>query len=342
MKIAIRAEGGSQIGMGHIMRTLVLAKELAKTNDVFYICKVDTPLSSKYIPGIDKAKSEGFKLLTINENNFIKELCKVKADCLITDSYDVNEEYFNLTKDMFKITGYIDDMNLYNFNVDFVINQNIGAEEYSYKVNKDTKLFLGSKYTMLREEFRKNPKKPIKKEVQNIMITVGGADPNGIINIICDYIKDLEFKYHIVIGPSFKEGNVKKLIKLKNSKDNINLYFNANMIGIMNKCDIAISGCGSTLYELAACSIPTLGLIIADNQEKIAQKMHKEGLIYNLGWYTDLTKNKIVENIEEISKIDNRQEMIKNQKIINRNGVEELSRKIEFYKNYELHRGNKI
>ncbi len=34
--------------------------------------------------------------------------------------------------------------------------------------------------------------------------------------------------------------------------------------------------------------------------------------------------------------------MIKSQKIINRNGVEELSRQIELYKNYELHRGNKI
>ena len=40
MKIAIRADGGSKIGMGHIMRTLVLAKELAKTNDVFYICRI--------------------------------------------------------------------------------------------------------------------------------------------------------------------------------------------------------------------------------------------------------------------------------------------------------------
>ncbi|MBY6829020.1 UDP-2,4-diacetamido-2,4,6-trideoxy-beta-L-altropyranose hydrolase, partial [Clostridium botulinum] len=59
MKIAIRAEGGFQIGMGHIMRTLILAKGLAKTNDVFYICKVDTPLSSKYRPGIDKVKFEG-------------------------------------------------------------------------------------------------------------------------------------------------------------------------------------------------------------------------------------------------------------------------------------------
>ncbi|MDU4600319.1 MAG: UDP-2,4-diacetamido-2,4,6-trideoxy-beta-L-altropyranose hydrolase, partial [Clostridium sporogenes] len=299
MKIAIRADGGSQIGMGHIMRTLVLAKELAKTNDVFYICKVDVPLSSKYKSGMDKVKAEGFNVVTINENNIINDLKNISVDCLITDSYDVNEEYFNLTKGMFEITGYIDDMNLHYFNVDFIINQNIGAEEYSYKANKDTRLFLGTNYTMLREEFRKNPNKNIKKEVQNFMITVGGADPNGITNIICNYVKDLEFKFHVIIGPSFKEENIKKLIYLKKLKDNINLYFNANMIEIMNKCDIAISACGSTLYELSACQVPTLGLIIADNQEKIAYKMDERGLIYNLGWYDELTKDIIIDNIKK-------------------------------------------
>ncbi|EPY2305686.1 UDP-2,4-diacetamido-2,4,6-trideoxy-beta-L-altropyranose hydrolase [Clostridium sporogenes] len=333
MKIAIRADGGSQIGMGHIMRTLVLAKELAKTNDVFYICKVDVPLSSKYKSGMDKVKAEGFNVVTINENNIINDLKNISVDCLITDSYDVNEEYFNLTKGMFEITGYIDDMNLHYFNVDFIINQNIGAEEYSYKANKDTRLFLGTNYTMLREEFRKNPNKNIKKEVQNFMITVGGADPNGITNIICNYVKDLEFKFHVIIGPSFKEENIKKLIYLKKLKDNINLYFNANMIEIMNKCDIAISACGSTLYELSACQVPTLGLIIADNQQKIAYKMDERGLIYNLGWYEELTKDIIIDNIKKIYKLDNRQIMIKKQKNINKNGVGKLVMEIEKIKN---------
>ncbi|NFN86285.1 UDP-2,4-diacetamido-2,4,6-trideoxy-beta-L-altropyranose hydrolase [Clostridium sporogenes] len=328
MKIAIRADGGSKIGMGHIMRTLVLAKELAKANDVFYICKVDVSLSSKYKSGIDKAKAEGFNVVTINENNIIDELRNISADCLITDSYDVNEEYFNLTKDMFKITGYIDDMDLYYFNVDFIINQNIGAEGYSYKVNKDTKLFLGTNYTMLREEFRKNPNKNIKKEVQNVMITVGGADSDGITNTICDYVKDLELKFHIVIGPSFREENIEKLLRLKKLKDNINLHFNANMIEIMNKCDIAISACGSTLYELAVCSVPTIGLITADNQEKIAYKMHRAGLIYNLGWYKDLTKNIIIDNIEKISRLNNREVMISKQKIIDKYGIEKLGLEI--------------
>ncbi|ENK1242695.1 UDP-2,4-diacetamido-2,4,6-trideoxy-beta-L-altropyranose hydrolase [Clostridium botulinum] len=329
MKIAIRADGGPEIGMGHIMRTLVLAKELAKANDVFYICKVDNSLSSKYKVGIDKIISQGFRVLTINENNILSELKHISADCLITDSYDVNEEYFNLTKYMFKVTGYIDDMNLYYFNVDFIINQNIGAEEYFYKVNKDTKLFLGTNYTMLREEFRKNHKKDIKKEVQNVMLTVGGSDQDGITNIIYDYVKDLGFKFHIVIGPSFKEENIEKLVKLKKLKDNINLYFNANMIEIMNKCDIAVSACGSTLYELAVCRIPTLGLIIADNQEKVAYKMNERGLIYNLGWCKDLTKDIIIDNIKKISKLKNRERIIKNQCIINKNGVEKLIKAIE-------------
>ncbi|WP_414646568.1 hypothetical protein [Clostridium tetani] len=57
MKIAIRADDGNKICMAHIMRTLVLAKELAKTNDVFYISRVDNPLFSKYKSGIDKIKS---------------------------------------------------------------------------------------------------------------------------------------------------------------------------------------------------------------------------------------------------------------------------------------------
>lgn len=324
MKIAIRADGGSKIGMGHIMRTLVLAKELAKTNDVFYVSRVDNPLSSKYKSGIDKIKTQGFNIVIIDEHNFIKKLCEVEADCLITDSYDVNEEYFNITKKFFKVTGYIDDMNLHYFNVDFIINQNIGAEEYIYKVNKGTKLFLGSNYTMLRKEFRNLQYKDINKKVLDIMITVGGADPNGITNKICDYVKDLEFKFHIVIGPSFKEENIEKLIMLKNTRNTINLYFDVNMIEIMNKCDIAISACGSTLYELAACSIPTIGVIIADNQETIAYKMHEKGLIYNLGWFTVLTKDKILDNIKKICKLDNRELMIKKQTIVNKNGVKKL------------------
>lgn len=63
-----------KLGMGHIMRTLVLAKELAKTNVIYYICRVDIPLSDKYSYGIEKVIKEGFKVVAIDENNLINGL----------------------------------------------------------------------------------------------------------------------------------------------------------------------------------------------------------------------------------------------------------------------------
>lgn len=202
MKIAIQADGGTEIGMGHVMRTLVLAKEFLKENDVFYICRVESKDGckqcikvsdnevnsleklekfeinySKYSQGIKKILSEGFTVKLINEDNLINELKWIKTDMLITDSYSVNEDYFHETKKIFRKTIYIDDTNKYYFDVDFLINQNIDAIDFEYKVNDDTKLLLGTKYLLLRDEFKKLPNKTIREKIQDIIITVGGADP---------------------------------------------------------------------------------------------------------------------------------------------------------------------
>lgn len=339
MKIAIRADGGSNMGMGHIIRTVNLAKELAKTNEVFYVCRVDNNLkenelhcsykslvSSKYRMGIEKVKSEGFQVEYINEAFIIEELKNIKADLLITDSYDVDENYFHQTKRMFKKTVYIDDMNLYYFDVDILINQNINANELKYKVNDYTELLVGLNYVMLREEFINVPKRIIKDKVENIMVTVGGADPKHLTERILDWVQDIEYTFHVVIGPSFEENNNFK----EYESNKVKFYYDANMCEIMLNCDMAISTCGSTLYELAACELPTLGIIIAENQRKIAYKMNTEGIIKNLGWVYKLNRKEFINNIEKIaSNYKLRLSMSKaGSNIVDGKGVERLSEAI--------------
>jgi len=328
MKIALRVDGGSIIGMGHIMRTLVLARELAKTNSVFYVCKTDEPLTEKYINGINKIKQEGFEVVLINEHNVIDELASVNADCLITDSYDVDEDYFNDSKDMFSKTGYIDDINAFYYNVDFVINQNVTANNYKYKCNKDTSLFLGTDYVMLRGEFRDSKPNFIKNNIKDILITMGGSDPANFTLKLLKYIKDLDHNFHVVIGPSFSKIN--EIEQEAKSSDNIKLYFNANMVEMMKICDIAITAAGSTLYELGALGVPTLGVILADNQEAVAKEMHKNGYMINLGWYNKVEKKDVLDAISGISDIKAREEMSALAiKQINKNGVEKLCSEIQ-------------
>ncbi|MBU3074171.1 UDP-2,4-diacetamido-2,4,6-trideoxy-beta-L-altropyranose hydrolase [Clostridium estertheticum] len=296
MKIAIRADGGANIGMGHIMRTLVIAKEFSKINDVFYICRVDNPLSEKYRIGIEMIKSQGFVVMEIREEFMLLDIKDIQADLLITDSYDVDERYFNETKKMFNQTVYIDDMNLYCFNVDFLINQNVDAADFEYKVNPNTKLLIGPTYIMLREEFRVNSKKYVKINVNDIMITVGGGDPQHVTEQLLEYVERLEYNFHVIVGPSFDGKGF-----LKNFKSpKISFYYNANMYEIMKKCDIAISACGSTLYELATCGIATLGIIVAENQQGIAAKLSEMGIIKNIGWYDKLDKDMFVSELNNL------------------------------------------
>ena len=344
MRIGIRADGGTEMGMGHIMRTLVLAKELKKQNNqVFYVCKIDlldtlacnielhskcfdeikkSGISTRYKMGIQKVISEDFKVHFVRENHLIEDISKIPLDFLITDSYDVNENYFNRTKSIFNKTAYIDDMNLYYFNVDFLLNQNVDAEDFKYRVNNDTKLILGAKYVMMREEFRKLPIKNIKPKAGDIMLTVGGSDPFHLTDKILSWVRDSDYNFHVVVGPSFE--HIEHLKKHENNK--IKLYYNANMHNIMEKCDVAISACGSTLYELAACGVPTIGVIIADNQLGIAKKLNDIGIIKNLGWHDKLNREDFIYNLNQLASNYNLRKVMseKSRNIVDGKGVERI------------------
>ncbi|MCB2340763.1 UDP-2,4-diacetamido-2,4,6-trideoxy-beta-L-altropyranose hydrolase [Clostridium estertheticum] len=326
MKIAIRADGGANIGMGHIMRTLVLANELSKIHDVIYICRVDNPLSEKYRIGIEMVKSQGFVVKTIREDFILLDLNNMEADLLITDSYDVDEKYFDETKRMFNKTAYIDDMNLYYFNVNFLINQNIDGIDFDYKVNNDTKLLIGPDYIMLRDEFRDVSEKYIKEEVKDIMVTVGGSDPHHITEQILDYVKMLDYNFHIVVGPSFEKDNYLK--DFENLK--VRLYYNASMYEIMQNCDVAVAACGSTLYELAVCGIPTLGLIIVENQQGIAKKMDELSMIKSMGWYDRLIKEEFINELNYLCNdfVKRREMSLKAKKAIDGNGVKRIVKEL--------------
>lgn len=285
MNICIRADGGSTIGMGHIMRTLVLAEELKKNHNVFYICRIDKPLSDRYKPGIDLVKNKGFKIITIYEDELKQKIINIKADCIITDSYDVDEEYFDILRSKFFISGCIYDTdceNIDTFNVDFFINPDLYALEQNYKTKNCNKVLLGSKYIILRKEFLEFEgyhKNKLSPAIKNIMITLGGGNCDFCISKILKDVKDLkQFNFYVVLGSAFK--NKDKLLNKYKEYSNIKIKYNVtNMCDLMRKCDLAISSCSTTLYELMYLGIPTICVITADNQVVMGDYLKKLDII---------------------------------------------------------------
>lgn len=305
-KIAIRADGGNDIGMGHVMRCMAISKELLERNiEVFFISKFCEEVNDIFI-------NQGIKFINIYSNNLDDEILEIEKiiknnsiDCVITDSYNLSDDYLFKMKQLVRILVSIDDNSLYKYPSDIIINGNIYANNLNYKlINRDTKLLLGSQYCILRNEFRKNFDFRVKEKVENILITMGGSDINNFTPWILDTIKDLKVNINVIIGKSFECTN--EIQEISKKYNNINLIYNPNNISeIMKNNDIAVSASGSTAYELCKVGVPTILLVQAKNQENIAYEFDKKGIMINMGYFHDLSKDKLLENINFL--IDNKE-----------------------------------
>jgi len=313
MIVALRVDGGKDIGMGHIMRTMALANDLKKkekNEEVFYITKDDQK-------AVNKLKENDFEVVIIDKDlSYEKEIEKVKdiikkrkVNKLITDSYEIDQSYLIEMRKVVDKLVTIHDYAPFAFPSHVVINGNAYAEDLDYQsYYGDTEFLLGTDYLLLREEFRNLPEIEVRDKAQNILVTVGGYDLRNLTPKIIDalnsidldemeeqYIDKENLHIDVVIGPSFD--NVDEIVEeVRKSSLDISLNFNVKkMSELMIKSDIAISSGGSTLYELAVTKTPALVLLQAENQIMVAEKLDEKRVI-NLGFkinYDCLIEEKI-------------------------------------------------
>lgn len=304
-KVGIRVDGGSTIGMGHIMRCMTIAEAFTQNGiEVIFISKVNE--------GINKLIDSGYKVVQLPKDQVytdkklfygdinsldkeIEEIKKIienkKIDIMVIDSYNVTYEYLLKIKSYVKLV-YIDDVNKFVYPVDVLVNGNIMAKNLNYeKYSEEEVLLLGIDYNLIRDEFLDIQTGSMNKDVKEIMVTTGGSDPYNLTpSIINTLLQDSFFKnikFNIVVGTGFKNEDI--LTEISKHNKNIVLFKNPKkMSEIMVKSDLAISTGGSTLYELCACGIPTIAFIMAENQKEIVNMLSSKGYIESLGWYENL------------------------------------------------------
>ena len=281
--VFIRADANAQIGAGHMMRCLTIAHAFVEKGETVRFITADHN-SDGLIGGFDAICLN--TVWTDAESELPKLFEAIKASkpsLVLIDSYCVTEHYFNeLNQVVF--TAYIDDLNAACWNVDWLINYNIFASVYDYSryTGTSTRLLLEPRYAPLRKEFRLLPRHGINQSVTDILVSAGGADPEGItermIREVCPNWPDIRFHFIVgVLNPRIDE--IKKL-----EKGNVILHINErNMAELMMKCDIAISAAGITLYELCAAGTPTITYTLADNQIYADRQFDAQGLMVSAG-----------------------------------------------------------
>lgn len=295
-KAFIITEGGQDIGFGHITRCASLYEALKRK-------KINPTLIINDSRAKELLKGKNYRIF-----NWLKERDKLfkiitNAEIVIIDSYLANIAFYDKVSRLVSIPVYIDDTKRLDYPKGVVVNGSVYAEEINYPKKENITYLLGARYIPLRKEFWAVPDKKIKKSIKNILITFGGNDARNITTKILDFLNREypDLIKNVIIGRGFK--NVEAIRKLKTEKTNFIFYPDVRIMkNLMVGSDVAISGGGQTLYELARVGVPTIAVAVSENQLGNVKGLQKAGFIKNIGWWKNKALlNRLYKGIEELT-----------------------------------------
>jgi len=306
-KIAIVVNAYDEIGTGHVYRCLSIASKLIFHEVLFLLAK-------EHQLGINIINNYNYPFeLYDGKDELLKLIDDYHPQIVINDFLDTNEKYMTTLKNNEYFVVNFEDIGPGSKKADLVFNALYEGADLN-----NNNSYYGYKYYILKDEFYFQPKKIITKNVDNILITFGGTDPNNFTEKVIDSILSTNYKgnINVILGLGYK--NFEKIISKYESNPIVQIYRNvSNISEFMFKADIIFTSAGRTMYEICSIGVPTICL--CQNERELTHVFANEnnGFI-NMGLGINVTKQDIIDNFINLVNNDKlRIEM--NQKMLSKN-----------------------
>lgn len=318
MKVAFRVDASLQMGTGHVMRCLTLADALAAQGaDCLFICRehqgnlIDQIRNKGYrvyaLPVLSPVGASSLAINTVSDEQSLAHshwlgatpvedaagcsaiLADVKPDWLIVDHYALDARWELALKLHYRKLMVIDDLADRPHLCDLLLDQTFGRDDEDYRawVPASSRLLCGSRYALLRPEFaalreyslrrRANP------QLRQLLITMGGVDKDNATGQVLEALRGcaLPAQWQIIVvmgttAPWLAEVSRQAQDMPWPTRVMIGV---SNMAQLMADSDLAIGAAGATSWERCCLGLPTIMLVLADNQYKVAQELERVGAV---------------------------------------------------------------
>ena len=304
LRFYIRTEGSSRVGLGHLFRTLTLARKIKET---FGIKPVFWLSGGGVAAGM--VKKSGFSLKIFGPGRSPEQenkalLLNLRNGCLPVLIVDLPrlEGYENRRGLLITIVNEKRDTRAGDIVIDVF-------SQFRKKSFSSPGLYLsGPAYQVLREEFLLYRKRyRPRKRLRRILITFGGSDPYGatlkLIKIISRLPSGLSFT--LLIGPAFSHR-----LPAQTRPSNLKIISSSRqMARLMSQYDLCISGFGVTAYELACLGVPTLVVGQVDRELNFIRHFCRRSGAINLGSHRYLYPGKVKKVLDSVMDFQVRKKM---------------------------------
>ena len=282
--VGFRTNAGSRIGLGHLRRCLTLARAVEDLGGECRFIVNRDPIVAAFLQsqGAVGQEVDDDDTRDLHETSGI--LADWKADACVIDSYEIPGECMERLQGV--RVAVLDDLADRSFPVDIVVNGAPGAVALPYRTAPRTRLLLGPKYLLLREEFAGVPPRSIKPSIERLLITVGGMDAGALTPRLIRWVRQVfpDAVLDVVMGPFFGREVVVETETLAADGPKIVAYRDpSSMRDLMANADLAVTGGGQTTYELAASGTPAVAIRLVDNQTANLQGLAASGTLQWIG-----------------------------------------------------------
>jgi UDP-2,4-diacetamido-2,4,6-trideoxy-beta-L-altropyranose hydrolase len=307
--LIIRADASIQSGSGHVMRCLALAQAWQKQMGTVVFVS-DLPDALRF-----RLQTEDISVRTLtavagsleDTKQVIALAEELNSRHIVVDGYHFGAEYQKRIKDAGLRLLVLDDSgHAEHYYADLVLNQNIHADRNLYPDHEPyTKLLLGTRYTLLRREFWqwRDWQRTFPDMARKVLITMGGSDPDNVTLKVLHALEEVQLdclEIKVIVGSSNPHSEAIK-VAAQQSSHSVQLEQSVtDMPVLMAWADVALSGAGSTCWELAFMGLPSVVTVLADNQFASAVRMGEQGVVINLGWYIKLTPEVLANTLMQL------------------------------------------
>ena len=207
------------------------------------------------------------------------------VDWLVVDHYALDARWEETMRPQARRIMVIDDLADRPHVCDLLLDQTFGrqAADYMPFIADDCTLLCGSRYALLRPEFAALRQYSLRRRTQpalkELLITMGGVDKDNVTGEVmrglrnCSLPKDCRLT--VVMGqtaPWMKD--VQDLSRQMPWPTQVFVDV-ANMAQLMADSDLAIGAAGATSWERCCLGLPSIIIVVAENQLKVAKGLEE-------------------------------------------------------------------
>jgi UDP-2,4-diacetamido-2,4,6-trideoxy-beta-L-altropyranose hydrolase len=290
-RILFLADAGAEVGGGHVMRCLTLARALTARGAecAFVESRAAAPILRRFgWPAqtlLAMADAEDLDALIASAEDFAERL---EVDAVVVDHYGVGAEQEQALRINGRRLVVIDDLADRRHACDLLVDPGYGRrrEHYDPLIDGECATLVGPSHALVRPEFGAARQRALGRRakhgpVRRALVALGLTDVGGVTGRIVAALEGVlgEVRLDIVLGSDAP--SLPALRKAALTDRRLHLWVDtAEMASLMADADLAIGAGGSSVWERATVGLPTATVVLAENQRGMVDHLAGAGFTF--------------------------------------------------------------